>query len=109
MLIATTTATITRTAGTGDPYEPGVVTTVATVPAHISAPSGIDVPVGGHKEVIDAVAYLPDGTSVERGDMLTDATTGAAYVVSWWTARTGLGLSHVQVGLTHVEGAASGG
>ena len=109
MLIATTTAIVTRTAGTGDPYEAAAVTTVTTVPAHISDPSGADASVGGHKEVIDAVAYLPAGTSVERGDTLTDATTGAAYAVSWCTPRNGLGLSHVQAGLTFVEGASNGG
>lgn len=109
MLIATTTVTIERPDGTGDPYEAASVATVASgVRAHISAPSGSDQNVGGDKVVIDAVAYLPRGTSLVRSDLITDDTSGNTYEVVWQFARQGLGLDHVQLGLRFVEGGSNG-
>jgi hypothetical protein len=109
VLIVTTTVTLTRPAADGDPYEaPTLTTTAAGVPAHISSPSGDDLKVGGDKEVITAVAYLPAGTDVVRTDRITDDNQGTAWEVSWLQARRGLGLDHVQVGLRVVSGGANG-
>ena len=109
MIIDTTTVTIVRPDASGDPYEAATTITVATgVRAHISAPSGNDLAIGGDKEVISAVAYLPAGTTVTRADQITDDQTGDTYTVAWSHARRGLGLDHVQLGLRAVEGAANG-
>lgn len=108
MLIATTTATVTRSAGTGDPYEAATTSTpYASLPAHFSAPSGDDVAVGGDKEVIQATCYLPAGTTIQRSDSITDNATGQAYAVVWSRPRRGLGLDHVVVGLRAMNGGAA--
>lgn len=109
MLIDTTTVTITRPVATGDPYEAATTSTVATgVRAHIGSPSGNDAHLGGDKEVITAVCYVPAGTDVVRSDRITDDANGATYAVVWSTRRRGLGLDHLQVGLRAVTGAANG-
>lgn len=106
MLITTTTATIERPSTTGDPYETDTLTTVATdVPAHLSAPSGRDRAVGGDKEIIEAVVYLPAGTDVDRYDLLT--VDGVQYATVWVMGRSGLGLSYTSVGVRTVHGAAA--
>lgn len=108
MLIATTTATVTRSVGTGDPYEAATTSTpYVGVRAHFSAPSGDDVAVGGDKEVIQATCYLPAGTVIQRSDIVTDDATGADYAVVWSRKRVGLGLDHVVVGLRAVNGGAA--
>lgn len=92
-----------------DPYE--VVQTDeprVSVPAHISAPSGDDVAVGGAKEVVTAVAYLPTSITLEAGDQLYDQQTGESYSVVWHRKRRGLGLDHLHVGLRAVKGGANG-
>jgi len=106
VLIVTTTATITRPDGDGDPYEAATVTTVATgVDAHLSAPTGDDVAVGGDKEIIEAVVYLPSGTDVTRYDLIT---VGAqTYSTVWVHGRSGLGLGYVAVGVRAVNGGAA--
>jgi hypothetical protein len=109
VLIDTTTVTITRPTASGDPYEAATVTTVAAgVRAHIGSPSGTDQHVGGDKEVISAVCYVPAGTDVVRSDLIADDQTGTAYSVVWSTRRRGLGLDHVQVGLRTVQGVSNG-
>lgn len=109
MLIATTTVSIVRPDGSGDPYEAATATAVATsVQAHVSAPSGADSAVGGDKEVIDATVFLPTGTTIERADIIVDDADGTNYAVVWSRARSGLGLDHVVVGVRTVAGGASG-
>lgn len=108
VLIATTAVTVSTTSGDGDPYEAATVTTSDAWPAHISAPSGQDLAIGGDKEVIDATGYLPAEATVARGDTITDTVTEQAYAVVWRQARRGLGLDHLVVGLRAVNGGASG-
>ncbi len=108
MLLTTTTVTVTRIA-TGDPYEDATTSTpYAGLRAHVSAPSGADAAVGGDSEVVTAVAYLPDGTTIERTDRITDDSTGETYAVVWSRKREGVGLDHVHVGLRGVKGASNG-
>lgn len=107
MLIATTKATIERPMLTdGDPYEADYLETVATdLPAHLSAPSGRDQDVGGDKEIIDAVVYLPAGTDVGRYDQII---IGAErYAAVWAMGRSGLGMSYTIAGVRVVHGAAA--
>jgi hypothetical protein len=109
LIVTTTTATITRPSAIADPYEAAAMTTVASgVAAHVSAPSGRDMSIGGDKEVIDAVGYLPAGTDIGHSDFVTDEATGEVFEVVWVYPRRGLGLDHVHCGLRAVEGAANG-
>jgi len=109
VVIGTTTVTITGQAADVDPDEAATVVTVASgVRAHLSSPTGIDVAVGGDKEVVDMVAYLPAGTTVEPSDRLVDDTTGITYSIVWTRARHGLGLAHVACGVRGVRGGANG-
>lgn len=108
MLVATTTVTITRPLGTGDPYEtPSSSDVTSGVPAHISAPTGNDARVGGDRETVTAVAYLPAATIIDRTSIVTDAATGDTYGVVWTRPRRGLGLDHVVAGLVATKGAAA--
>lgn len=109
MLITTTTVTVKRPAGGGDPYEATTSPTIASgVAAHISAPSGTEANVGGAQERVDAVALLPSRTDVRRADVVVDDLTGRTYRVGTVLARTGLGLDHTKATLTSVIGGASG-
>ena len=105
-MIWTTTVTI-HDIATGDPYESSATTTRTGIPAHVSAPGGADEVVGGDKEVVNAEAYLPAGTTLDRTSRLTDDATGVTYAVTWVRARRGLGLDHVHAGLRSVRGGAS--
>lgn len=111
MLVPTTTVTVTSldVSTPADPYEDtGVDETYVTLRAHLSAPGGIDAPVGGDKEVVSAVAFLPGHAVVCSTDRITDHLTGDTYAVVWTRRRRGLGLDHVEVGLRSVKGGASG-
>lgn len=110
MLLATTTVTIKRPSGAGDPYEaPTAAPTVASgVPAHISAPNGTERNVGGAAERIDAVALLPCDTDVQRADRLVDCD-GTEYRVATALTRRGLGLDHLVATLVAVAGGDNGG
>lgn len=110
MLVTTTTVTIVRPNGDGDPYEtPATPTTIAVgVPAHVSAPSGADDRVGGRQEIVDAVLLIDPTPALQRIDLITDELTGEAYSVTWTRQRTGLGLDHQKAGLVSVKGGASG-
>lgn len=106
--LASTTVTVTRANGTGDPYEPASTSTVtAGAPAHISAPNGTSERVGGAQEVVDAVLYLPSVPALKPADSVVDAL-GDRYTVTWVRTRRGLGLDHQQAGLVAVRGGASG-
>jgi hypothetical protein len=110
MLIPTTTVTVITldTSGPVDPYEDtGVEETHTVMPAHISAPGGVDAPVGGDKEVVTAVAFLPGHAVVTTTDRVSDNLTGDTYAVVWTRRRRGLGLDHVEAGLRSVKGGAS--
>lgn len=110
MLIATTTVTVTRPDGAGDPYtDPGTPATVGSaLPAHVSAPSGSDRRVGGDQEVVDAVLLIDPAPALSRLDLVHDDGTGEDYAVTWTRQRQGLGLDHQVVGLVAVKGGASG-
>lgn len=105
--LMTSTATIERPAGDSDPYEMASVDTIASqVPAHVSAPKGDAAKVGGAKETIDVVIYLPAGQDVDRYDRITiDGET--TYSAQWVIGRAGLGLAYTSVGAQRVEGAAA--
>lgn len=110
LTLPTTTVTITRPDGTGDPYvEPATPSTIATAaPAHISAPSGTDARVGGDQETVDAVLLIDITPALTRLDIVADDLTGETYNVTWTRRRTGLGLDHQKAGLVAVKGGASG-
>lgn len=108
MVLSTTTVTITGTTADADPYDTDTATTVATgVRAHLSSPTGDDLAVGGDKEVITAVCYLPAGTAVLPSHRITDAS-GLTHAVVWVRQRTGVGLDHVVCGIRSVRGGADG-
>lgn len=107
--LASTTVTVTRTVGTGDPYEPASRTTIAQdVRAHVSAPNGTSERVGGAQEVVDAVLYVEASPALKPADVVLDNTAGETYTVTWVRVRRGLGLDHQQAGLVGVKGGASG-
>ena len=110
MLISTTTVTLTRPAGDGDPYvDPGVATPIATgVPAHISAPTGNDSVVGGDQERVDAILLIDPTPALDRTMLVADDVTGEQYAISWTRERTGLGLGHQKAGLRAVKGGSNG-
>lgn len=109
MLIATTTVSVKRPDGSGDPYEAATTPTIQSrVAAHISAPSGTEANVGGALERVDAVALLPQRTDVRRADIVVDELTARAYRVGTVVRRTGLGLDHVKATLTAVAGGNNG-
>lgn len=110
LVLSTTHVTVLRQDDSDvDPYEAvDVDEPRVSVPAHISAPSGDDVAVGGAKEVVTAVAYLPTSVALEAGDRLYDQHSGETYSVVWHRHRRGLGLDHLHVGLRAVKGGANG-
>lgn len=110
LALSTTTVTIDRPNGDGDPYEtPAAPTTIGSgVPAHISSPTGADARVGGAEELVDAVLLIDDTPALARVDIVTDELTGEAYRITWTRRRTGLGLDHQKAGLVAVKGGANG-
>lgn len=108
LAIATTTVTFTRWDLTGDSSTaPDTPSTEFTVDAHVSAPSGHEQYTGGSQEVTSAVC-LCEVADVAQGDLAVDHKTGRAYRVSWTNHRVGLGLDHMQIGLTSVVGVSRG-
>lgn len=109
MLIQTTTVTVTRPDGSGDPYEAASTSSIGTaLPAHVSSPSGSDARVGGAQQVIDATLLLDTTPVLQRADIVADDLTGDSYRVAWTRQRTGLGLDHQVAGLVAVSGGANG-
>lgn len=106
--LALTTVTVVERSSDGDPYEDPTESVLATgVRAVIGSPTGVDLRVGGDKAVIDAAAQL-DPCEISRTCRLYDEQTEQVWDVAWVQARFGLGLDHVRVGLTIVEGGSSG-
>lgn len=106
--LATTTITVERPAS-GDPYEPGAITSLSTgTAAHIGQPSGVEVQQGGEMESITDVLLVQAGIDLRHTDLVVDETTGQRYRVAWVRARQGLGLDHVKAGLVTHQGAAVG-
>lgn len=125
--LATTTVRIERPTAGVDPYDPDVSwTTVATVAAHISGPSGRERSIGGQQTEIDAV-LLADIVDLRHQDRVVDlgipagddlyipsytddygATDVARYEVTWVRQRQGLGLAHTKAGLKVLQGASNG-
>jgi hypothetical protein len=104
--LATTTITITRQDPTVDGYAPtkSVTTVAAGVRAAITGPSGTTILTGGTRTEYTWV-FNADPCDVKVADVVTDDATGTAYTVDWITARTGLGLDHVNGRLKLVQGA----
>lgn len=115
MILATTTVRIERPPAGVDPYDPDIAwTTIATVSAHISDPSGRERSIGGQQSEIDAV-LLTEVTDLRHQDRIvdlgiptTDGEGDARYEVAWVRHRQGLGLSHTKAGLRVTQGASSG-
>ena len=108
-MLFTTTVSVTRRAGTADPYEadtPSAVT--SSMPAHISSPSETDLSVGGAQETVDAVLLTSPTPVLRRADIVTDLVTGDVWTAVWQQQRHGLGLDHQRVGLSRTKGAANG-
>ena len=107
--ISSTTVTVTRTDGTGDPYETATAATVvAGLRSHVSVPTGQDLRVGGAQEIVDAVLLTQPSPQLRRADAVTCNQTGDRYRITWVRTRPGLGLTHQQAGLVAVKGAANG-
>jgi hypothetical protein len=107
MIVSTTTVTITRRNGAGDPYETGTTTTVATgVPAHIGAPTGSDTRLGGEREMVDAALVIDPTPALAHVDDVLDESTGEQWQVVWVRQREGFDLDHQRAGLRAVKGAA---
>lgn len=107
--LATTTVTVRRGSGTGDPYEADTATVVASrLPAHVSGPGGSADDVGGAQEVVDARLLMDITPCLTRIDRVTDEQTGRTYEVVWSRVRQGLGLDHQVAGLRAVAGSANG-
>lgn len=110
LTVPTTTVTLSRANGTGDPYvDPGTASVIgSSLPAHISAPSGSDARVGGDQEQVDAILLMDVTPALDRTMSVADDLTGECYQVTWTRRRTGLGLDHQKAGLVAVKGGASG-
>lgn len=107
ILPPTTELTISRYDLDGDSSDaPTAAVATSAVSAHVSAPQGTEVLAGGSQEITNAVAYVDVGTDVLQGDRVVDLSTSRAYRVAWTNTRIGLGLDHLVVGLTSVEGTA---
>lgn len=100
--LPTTTVTVTRPAGTGDPTEaPAVSTVAAGVAATIGSPSGREQLAGGAREVVDAV-LVTDAAALTKDDLVADDVTGDTWQVVWTRRRVGFGLDHWKAGLRRV-------
>lgn len=108
MLLSTTTITVRRPDGDGDPYDVQVAETVTAtgVPAHIGSPTGGDTRAGGEREVVDATLILDPSPALTLRDEVDDETTGETWQVVWVRQRHGLGIDHQRAGLRSVKGAA---
>lgn len=100
--LPTTTVTVTRPAGTGDPTDtPTIVLVAAGVAATIGSPTGTELLTAGEQESVDAV-LVTDAVAVDRLDLVADDTTGDTWQVVWARQRIGLGLDHCRAGLRRV-------
>jgi hypothetical protein len=106
--LSTTTITISRKRDDDDPYDTPTVRPVANgIRAVIGSPSGRDRVIGGDQSAI--VAKLDcDVCDLRHYDYVTDDRTTVEYAVVWVTERQGLGLDHLEAGLTAVTGASNG-
>lgn len=107
--LATTTVTVKRVAET-EPGEGRTTTTLArNVRAHIGSLSGSEqLRPGGGRSVtgyrLDC-DLLPTGTLLHT-DQVVDDTTGTTYEVTWAAEHRGLGLDHIEAGLSLAVGVA---
>lgn len=110
LTLTTTTGTVLRPPA-GDPYETAAEPTVVAtgIPAHVSAPTGSEIDIGGQLERIDVVLLTEPDTDLRHTDLWRDDGTGDVYRVAWLRLRRGLGLNHLKAGLVAYDGAAAGG
>jgi hypothetical protein len=105
--LATTTITISRKRDDDDPYDTPTVRPVANgIRAVIGSPSGRDRIIGGDQSAITAKLDC-DPCDLRHYDVVTDDVTAVEYGVVWVTTRIGLGLDHLEAGLTAVQGASN--
>ena len=103
--IATTTVAVYAMAE-AEPGEGRTRTLRATVPGHISAPTGNEVQApGGGASTVDAVVLCDPVTGMAHTDQVETAE-GDIYEVLWVRQRRGLGLDHMQAGCRRVTGVA---
>lgn len=99
----TTTITVLREAANAEPFDPvGPKTVVAQhVRAHISVSHGLE-PV----QAQEVVAYRLDSDicDIDHLDTVVDEKTFYVYDVRWVAPRYGVGLDHMEAGLSRVEG-----
>lgn len=108
MLVQTTTVTVTRPAGSGDPYEvPGTALVARNVPAHVSGISATGQTVGGAQEVVNAQLFTTTDVQLRKADRVVDDATGESYTVQWTVTKIGLGLDYQKAGLRSVDGGAN--
>lgn len=103
--LATTTVDVQRATET-EPGE-GRTWTVRhrSIPAHISAPSGVDTFAPGGGRVVTTATFIVDHlTDVALTDRLVDRTTGTVWEVDAAVPRVGLGLDHTTGTCHYVEG-----
>ena len=108
-LIPTTSVTIARPSGDGDPYEAARTAQVARgVRAHVSGLSPSSQRTGGAQQVVDATLFLDVAVPLRKMDRVTDEVTGETYTVTWAVLKIGLGLDYQKAGLVRVDGGARG-
>lgn len=108
--LATTTITVKRVAET-EPGEGRTTTTLArAVRAHIGSMTGTEqLRPGGGRAVVSFrldCDLLPSGTILHT-DQVVDETTGTTYEVAWARERRGLGVDHIEAGLSVTTGVAA--
>lgn len=100
---ATTSITIMRQPADAEPFEAGVAweNVAQGVRAHISVSHGLE-PVSAQEVV--AFRLDTDICDLDHLDRVVDEKTFRIYEVAWVAPRYGLGLDHMEAGLTRVEG-----
>jgi hypothetical protein len=58
----------------------------------------------GSEQIVDVFKLVADPCDIQHTDRILDETTQIVYRVEWLAPRTGLGLDHMDAGLSFVEG-----
>jgi len=87
-----------------EPGEGRVRSLRATVPGHVSSPTGTEAQApGGGGETVDAVILCNPVDGMAHTDQCETAE-GDVYEVVWVRRRVGLGLDHMRAGVRRVTG-----
>jgi hypothetical protein len=102
--LATTTISVVELLTGDDTTAPGAgVTSLTTVPAHFSTPTGRETQ---GSETVEKVLLCDPIPTLSHRDMVVDEVTFDRYEVVWVDQRPGLGLDHTVAGVHRVRGAA---